>query len=537
MNMTNVPFLTGVGSVLILSTALTGAARAQVERGDVAAEANPMRFEGHRVVRAEIRNADDLQLMETISPDVWSEGAGIGPVDYRIPPERMGLLIDSGIAFDVLIDDLQILVDAERGANGNEDPGWYTKFHPLAEVMTYLDDLAAEYPHLASVSTIGTSIEGRALRVLSITGTGGPNRPTIVIEGNQHAREWITPAGTMFIAEELLTKYGTDPEITALVNSVNIHVVTTVNPDGYNFTWTSNRMWRKNRRNNGDGSMGVDLNRNWSAGWGGPGSSNRKNSDIYRGPNPFSEPETTAMRDFMNGLVRVDAFIDYHSYSQLVLQPWGFTIDLPDDHAELDLVGGMMNDAAESLYGSFYKHGPTYTAIYPASGIAGDWPYDAFGALAYSIEMRDRGTFGFLLPVDQIIPASEEGFAAFMVLAGHINQDCLDLTVDNLVSGESAIFTVSNVEPGGTVAILWSGETGQFTFESGGWCLDFGLQIPNGKAQSRVVMQGVANGNGVFANSKKVPAIANGMALHFQAGVRDTCPDTCMSNIVDQTVQ
>jgi len=296
-------------------------------------------------------------------------------------------------------------------------------------------------------------------------------------------------------------------------------------------------LWRKNRHNNGGGSFGVDLNRNWATGWGGEGSSGDKNSDIYRGTVPFSEPETQTMRDFMDGLPRIDGFIDYHSYSQLVLQPWGYKRALPPDHAELDKVGGMMSSAAQSLYGKQYIHGPAYTTIYPASGVAGDWPYDAFGALAYTIEMRDQGQFGFLLPENQITPAAEEAFAAFKELAGYINQDCINLTVDQLISNQQSVFAVNGATPGSTVAVLYSTATGQFATTNNGWCVDFGLDIPANKATSRIVVQGVANSNGNYTNSKNIPGVAQGMTLYFQAAEKNTCPDNCMSNVVSGTVQ
>lgn len=541
----NAMLAAGVAASAVMALSTSVAARQQQQKDDIVQQnSERTRYDGHKIVRAFIRNADDLALMDAISPDMWSESDGIGPVDYRIPPENKPLLDQSGIQYEVRIENVQTLIDEESkkihergGENIALGPQWYLSYHNLADVMTYLDDLAAQFPNLADVTTIGTSIEGRPIRALHITGAGGPNRPTIVIESNQHAREWVTLPGTMYIAEQLLTNYGTDPDITALVNDLNIHVIVSVNPDGYNYTWTNKRLWRKNRRNNGGGSYGVDPNRNWATGWGGEGSSGDKWSDIYRGTAPFSEPETQTMRDFMNSLPRVDGFIDYHSYSQLVLQPWGYTRTLPPDHAVLDQVGGLMASAAQSLYGKQYVHGPSYTTIYPASGVAGDWPYDALGALAYTIEMRDQGQFGFLLPENQITPAAEEGFAAFLQLAQFINQDCLGLTVDNLVSNKQAIFAVSGATPGATVAVLYSTQTGQFSYSSGGWCLDFGLKIPANKAPSRVVVMGVANSSGNYTNSKRIPGSAQGLMIHFQAGEKDTCPDSCMSNIVSDTVQ
>ena len=94
---------------------------------------------------------------------------------------------------------------------------------------------------------------------------------------------------TVYVAESLLSGYGESDRITALVNGTEFFIIPIVNPDGYRYTWNSFRMWRKNRRNNGNGSYGVDLNRNWAVGWGGGGSSGNPVSNPYRGTGPFSE--------------------------------------------------------------------------------------------------------------------------------------------------------------------------------------------------------------------------------------------------------
>lgn len=405
-----VPILTA-GLVTALPFGSVGRALAQSE---VTAEA-PVRFDGHRVVRANIRTARDLRTMETLSPDRWSHGAGLGPVDYRIPPDAMEALDASGVEYDVLIDDVQALIEAEK--QGNQQDGWYGSYHTLAEIEDYVQGLADAYPALAETFVLGNSLEGRPIRGIRIVGAGGSGgKPDVVFHGGIHAREWITTMAMPYLIETLLTSYGSDPLLTELVDRLNFHVIPVFNVDGFAYTQTD-RMWRKNRRNNGNGTFGVDLNRNWGTGWGGEGSSGNSSSETYRGTAPFSEPESQVMRDFILGLPNFSGFIDVHSYGQLILQPYGYTPNLPPDHAIFEDIGSNMESAMEALYGTNYTHGNTYDTIYPASGITQDWCYVEAGGWAIGYELRDTGQFGFLLPPAQIIPASEECFAGCMELA------------------------------------------------------------------------------------------------------------------------
>src|SRR5262249_11263007 len=197
-------------------------------------------------------------------------------------------------------------VDAEResiarareAANGD----WFQTFRRGNEISDYLDALAQQFPDLAETSVIGQSLEGRDMRMIRISGPDTEwkpkdARPAFVIDGTQHAREWIAPMTVMFAIDRLLRQYDSDDRIQAVVNAVDFYFVPLVNPDGYEFTWASDRYWRKNRRVNMPRCEGVDLNRNWSVGWGGNnGSSADPCSDVYRGTDPWSEPDAVAVR-------------------------------------------------------------------------------------------------------------------------------------------------------------------------------------------------------------------------------------------------
>ncbi|XP_068574574.1 carboxypeptidase A1-like [Cebidichthys violaceus] len=137
------------------------------------------------------------------------------------------------------------------------------------EIYSFQDMLVAENPNLVSKIVIGQSYQGRPLNVLKFS-TGGTNRPAIWIDTGIHSREWVTqPSGTWF-AEKIVTDYGRDPAVTAILNKMDIFVEIVTNPDGYYYSHNSNRMWRKTRKPNpGSSCVGVDPNRNWDAGFGG----------------------------------------------------------------------------------------------------------------------------------------------------------------------------------------------------------------------------------------------------------------------------
>jgi len=273
-------------------------------------------------------------------------------------------------------------------------------------------------------SEIATSINGRSIIALHLHGgpVGGA-KFKIWINGGQHAREWIGPAVVMYILDQLVTKYGTDPTVTKYLDAIEFVIVPVVNPDGYDFTWTNTRLWRKNRRNNGGNVFGVDLNRNWDDHWGGEGSSGTPSSDTYRGTAPFSEPESLGVANYYLNNVKTTGStvlfaIDYHSYSQLILSPYGWTRNNPPNKSTLTTLGSGIASTIRAAYGLTYVSQGSWE-LYFTSGGATDW-FNSKGMvpIAYTIELRDTGQYGFLLPEAQIIPCSIENWNAFLWLTG-----------------------------------------------------------------------------------------------------------------------
>ena len=200
-----------------------------------------------------------------------------------------------------------------------------------------------------------------------------------------------------------------------------------VNPDGHEYTQTpANRLWRKDRRRNPDGSTGVDPNRNYGYMWGTLDvntSSHVPADETYVGPRAFSEPEVRAVRDLV-ARERFSGVLSYHSYSQLILYPWGYTaerIEDQDDFAE-------HRDLAQDMEQLIRKvHGRTYVAqqsseLYPTAGDTTDWTYGEYDAPSLTIELRPAtwAEGGFILRADQIRPCWEENRPAALEFIRHV---------------------------------------------------------------------------------------------------------------------
>ncbi|MEM1331006.1 MAG: M14 family zinc carboxypeptidase [Planctomycetota bacterium] len=414
----------------MLLTASGAAHAATTGPGEDAAPALQHRaaaYDGLVAVRVTPGSVRQLNGALAVADVVVNCRVGIGlPIDLAASPRGIDALRRMGMDPIVLHEDLgkQVreeqerieLTAMQRGVN------WYATYHDLAGINQRIDEVAAANAQVVTLGVAGQSIEGRDLRTVSITGPGpgAAGRPTIMFTGGQHAREWVSPATMTYFIETLAEGYGSDPRITALLDTARVVIVPIVNPDGYEYSWTSERYWRKNRRNNGDGTRGVDLNRNWSFLWGGPGSSGTTSEDIYRGPTPFSEPETSAVRDLANAELNLVAHIDWHSYSQLILYPYGGQVagPRPDDVAFFETTSQDMSDDILNNTGVYYDPIAGYE-LYLAAGDCGDWFYGEREVYSWTYEMRPgpgNGLSGFALDQAQILPTAQECFSAAMLM-------------------------------------------------------------------------------------------------------------------------
>jgi zinc carboxypeptidase len=256
------------------------------------------------------------------------------------------------------------------------------------------------------LDSVGASYEGRPIFAVKIgPSVDAPNRPNVLFMGTHHAREWISTAVAIKLIRWLADSAA------ALTSSHDVWVMPVENPDGYQYTFTNDRLWRKNRRPNADGTVGVDPNRNYPAFWGVDevGSSSIQNAETYRGTSPGSEPETQAVIAFHAAHPPVVS-VSYHSYTGLILFPWGFRAGaLPPDLPRFQALAG--TDLAPAVHDSVpgstldhYHPGPGWN-LYTTNGEYTDWAYRAHGTIAFTAELTsgccvDSTYYGFVFPDD-----------------------------------------------------------------------------------------------------------------------------------------
>src|SRR5688572_30560572 len=215
-------------------------------------------------------------------------------------------------------------------------PSADSAYHDYAEMLAELQQAAFDHPAIFSLFSLGLSYEGRTVWAGKISDNVGADEdePEVLFTHHQHAREHLTVEMALYTLKMLTDEYGTTQQVTDLVNGREVWMVFDMNPDGgeYDIATGTYRSWRKNRQpNSGSAYVGTDLNRNWGYRWGCcGGSSGSTSSETYRGSAAFSAPETVRVRDFVNSRViggeqQITVAIDFHTYSELVLWPFGHT--------------------------------------------------------------------------------------------------------------------------------------------------------------------------------------------------------------------
>ncbi|XP_069486220.1 carboxypeptidase A1-like [Ambystoma mexicanum] len=392
-------------------------------------------FIGDQVLR--IRASDEEQMakirelehLEQLQIDFWRGPAMPSlPVDMRVPFTSLQavkvFLETNNIAYTIMIDDVQSLVDQEQEEikisqihEKSTRSFNFASYHTLDEIYEWMDSFVSANAALVSKMTIGQSSEGRPLYVLRFSRQKDAKRPAIWLDMGIHSREWITQATGLWTANKIAATHTQEP-LKSILDKMDIFVLLVTNPDGYVFTHTMNRMWRKTRSiQKGSSCIGVDPNRNWDAGFGGPGSSSNPCSETYHGARPHSEPEIQSIAGAVLGHGNVKVMLTIHSYSQMLLFPYGYKKEHCPDHDKLNTLAKEATDALAKLHNTKYTFGTTLETIYQADGTTTDWAYDkANVTYSYTFELRDKGSYGFLLPANQILPTAEETWEALKMI-------------------------------------------------------------------------------------------------------------------------
>jgi len=270
-------------------------------------------------------------------------------------------------------------------------------YHDFAGITDALNKIHAAYPQVSRIQSIGKTVEGRDLLAIHLNSSladlnsGHSSKPGVIFLGEHHAREHLSAEVPLMLAQYLM-EHQREQKIGALLGTRDIWIIPCVNPDGAEFDIQGGKYhsWRKNRSvNSGTSNLGVDLNRNYGYFWGTGGSSTETSSDVYMGPSAFSEPETQAVRDFINDHLNLKVLLSYHTYSELILYPWGHTYDSIDQKRDHDTFEKM----AETMSHWNHYQPEQASALYIASGDTTDWAYGTLGIFSFTFELTPKSSF------------------------------------------------------------------------------------------------------------------------------------------------
>lgn len=415
---------------LLLSTlallAATGARGAVVEPRTVS-------YNGYKVFRLAVGDQVDRvnALVSDLSLATWKGAPRSNAMaDIVVAPGQLDQFRARTAGLDMITmhEDLGAAIAEESSfglyAAGSANSTWFQSYHAYAEHQQWLKDVQAAFPKNTALVSAGKSLEGRDLAGIHIFGSAGKGaKPAVVFHGTVHAREWVSAMTVEYLAWTLASGYGSSGEITAFVDKYDFYVFPIVNPDGFSYSQTNDRLWRKNRQPTGGSSCrGHDINRNWDFKWNvRGGASTNPCAEDFKGAAPADAPETRALASWLGSVKQAQGlklFIDFHSYSQLFMTPYGWSCtEQPERGTELVALAKGAVAAIQKVHGTVYEAGPICTTIYQATGSSVDYVNDVVKAdYTFTEELRDTGNYGFLLPASQIVPTAEETFAGVRYL-------------------------------------------------------------------------------------------------------------------------
>ncbi len=375
-------------------------------------------------------------------------------VHVIIPRSQLSLIADRGYEYTIIIDDVAAHDAAVRGS-----------YHTFAEVETMLANIAATYPTITSLYSIGSSYQGRDIWCLEITDNPGVDEGEagVFYMGLHHAREWPSLEICLYIADQLTSLYGSDPEITNVVDNRRLWLVPCVNPDGYYYDHDQGNDWRKNRHYFPDyDEYGVDLNRNYGGSsdgnpwgsWGsiGPGSvTHNAGYSTYCGPGAFSELEIQPIRDlFINN--NISASISWHTWQESVLYPWGYTFDQTPDDTYLSQVAQQIAQRITQQDGFGTYIAEQSAELYPTTGDTTDWSYGYYhyikGAPLFTYTIEACNDFHpSSVYLDQIVEENFDGALYLLQEAENIKNTVtprvIPPVIDELIADDDGNYTIT----------------------------------------------------------------------------------------------
>lgn len=382
-------------------------------------------FVGHHLLSVKIEHQAHLKALldvkDSLDLDIWSHAIKEGHTGLlSVPPERVNQIMDvmesAGIQYQVNCDNLQSLINEEKRlvvtddvSGGSEESSAelldYSRYYSYKSVTKALLGYAKAHSFIET-HVIGQTHDDNDIIAVKIAGES--NLPIIVIDCGVHAREWITISACMYIVNELVSRHQEQQSDIPEVFNYEWRIIPCLNPDGYEYSRRSNRLWRKNRsvqyNSNGTKCYGTDINRNFDVSFCSTPDEADPCKETFCGKAPFSEPESHAFREYVTEFRnRIAFYFSFHAFGDLWLIPYGFRSDRAPDYEELMARANRAVDAIQRVSGTFYKAGPIASLLYIAPGTAIDWMYVKRGVrMSFTVEISSEKNGFFLNQTDVI---------------------------------------------------------------------------------------------------------------------------------------
>lgn len=294
----------------------------------------------------------------------------------------------------------------------------FHSYQQLEDIYGWFDTLEATYPGVVQTTIGGKSFENRDIKGVKVSFRSG--NPGVFLEGGLHGREWIAPATVTYILHQLLTSNSSD--IRHVAENYDWYVFPICNPDGYVYSQTFDRLWRKNRRPNGLCS-GVDLNRNWNISWNEVETKSGFCAEDNPGTEAFSEIETKSLSEYISSLNgKIHTYLSFHSYSQMLLYPNGYSCEDVKNFNELEQIANASVESLTQRHGTAYRTGSICSAFGVVAGNSIDWVYSVIDsvslAFVYELRPNEEDSDGFIIPAEHIVPVGEETFDSIVRMLG-----------------------------------------------------------------------------------------------------------------------
>ncbi|KAM7282822.1 zinc carboxypeptidase [Ixodes scapularis] len=395
-------------------------------------------YTGHSILSIVPETSDQLNVLfrleNEMELDFWAEAKLPGsPAVVRVAPEKLlkftEEVSEAGMTAKIEVENVQKLIDDERHearfTTYSSAPLRFQRYLKNEEFEKALMSYSKKYDHV-EYTVIGKSYEGRD--IIGVHITKGKNKPIIFFECGIHAREWVAHATCLYIIDQLATMYEKDETIKRLVDEYEWRIHPVVNPDGYVYSHTSDRMWRKTRSVNKKSPFcpGADANRNFDVGpFCGVGTSNRPCAGTYCGESPFSEPESRAIKNAVEAAKgRISFYFSLHNFGLMWMFPYAYTDKNAPNHKDLLTIAERGAEAIRKATGTEYTVGPIEKTIYPVTGSSVDWAYEKAGVTkSFALELQPRmRSFdvgkGFMLPAKYILPTAQETWLGIRAAIG-----------------------------------------------------------------------------------------------------------------------